>query len=43
MVLMKSQISVTEKVNQTEEGKKIGIDKSIKCNKIIYNSLKSEI
>ena len=40
---MKSQRSDTEKTNLIEEGKKIGVDKVIKHNEIINNSLKSQI
>ena len=40
--MMNSQRSDTEKINLIEEGKKkIGINKVIKCNEIINNSLKS--
>ena len=41
--MMKSQRGDTEKVNRIEEGKKIGIDKVIKCNGFINNSLKYQI
>ena len=40
---MKSQGSDTEKINMIEEGKQIGIEKVIKHNEIINNSLKSQI
>ena len=36
--MMESQRSDTEKINLTEEGKKIGINKIIKHNQIINNS-----
>ena len=39
--MMNSLRSDTEKINLTEEGKKIGIDKVIKHNKVINKSLKS--
>ena len=39
--MMNSQRSDAEKVSLIEEGKKIGINKVIKSNKIINNSLKS--
>ena len=38
--MMNSQRSDFEKINLIEEGKKIGINEVIKCNKIINNSLK---
>ena len=38
--MMNSQRSDSEKINLIEEGKKIGINEVIKCNKIINNSLK---
>ena len=38
--LMNSQRSDVEKVNLTEEGKKIGINEVIKRNEIVNNSLK---
>ena len=38
--IMNSQRSNSEKVNLIEEGKKIGINEDIKCNKFINNSLK---
>ena len=41
--MMSSQRSDTEKINLIEEGKKIGIDEVVRCNKIINNSLKSQI
>ena len=41
--MMKSQRSGTEKFNLIEEGKNIGIDKVIKRNEIIINSLKCQI
>ena len=41
--MMNSQTSDTEKISLIEEGKKIGIDKNIKHNWIINNSLKSKI
>ena len=37
---MNSQTSDTEKNNQIEEGKKIGINEVIKCNEVINNNLK---
>ena len=37
---MNSQRSNSEKVNLIEEGKKIGINEDIKCDKFINNSLK---
>ena len=37
---MNSQRGDVEKINLIEEGKKIGINGVIKCNKIINNSLK---
>ena len=40
---MISQRSDTEKNHLIEDGKKIGIDKIIKRNEIINNSLKSKI
>ena len=36
--MMNSQRSDLEKINLIEEGKKIGINEVIKCNKIINNS-----
>ena len=39
--MMNSLRSDTEKINLTEEGKKIGIDEVIKHNKVINKSLKS--
>ena len=39
--MMNSQRSDAEKINLTEEGKKIGINQVIKRNKIVDNSLKS--
>ena len=41
--MIKSQRSDTEKINLIEKGKKIGIDKVTKRNKIINNSLKTQI
>ena len=41
--MMNSQRSDTEKINLTEEGKKIAIYETIKHNKIINKSLKSKI
>ena len=41
--MMHSQRSDTEKINLTEEGKKIGIDEVIKRDEIVNNSLKSQI
>ena len=41
--MIKSQRSDTEKINLIGKGKKIGIDKVIKRNKIINNSLKTQI
>ena len=41
--MMNSQRSDTEKNYLIEEGKKIGIDKIIKCNEIINKNLKSQI
>ena len=41
--MLKSQRKNTEKINRIEEGKKIGIDKIIKRNEVINNSLKFEI
>ena len=41
--MMNSQRSDAEKINLIEEGKKIGINKVIKRNKIIDNSLKQVI
>ena len=41
--MINSQRSDTGKINLTEEGKKIGIDKVIKRNEISNNSLKSQI
>ena len=38
--MMNSQRSDSEKINLTEEGKKIGINEVIKHNEIINNSLK---
>ena len=38
--MMNSQRSVVEKISLIEEGKKIGINKVIKRNEIINNSLK---
>ena len=38
--MINSQRSDAEKINLIEEGKKNGINKVIKCNKIIDNSLK---
>ena len=38
--MMNSQRSVLEKISLIEEGKKIGINKVIKRNEIINNSLK---
>ena len=38
--MMNSQRSDAEKVILIEEGKKIGMNEVIKCNKIINNSLK---
>ena len=38
--MMNSQRSDTEKSNLIDEGKKVGINKVIKCNEIINNSLK---
>ena len=40
---MNSQRSDTEKINVTDEGKKIGIDEISKRNEVINNSLKSKI
>ena len=39
--MMNSQRSDSEKINLTEEGKKLGINEVIKHNKIINNSLKA--
>ena len=39
--MMNSQRSEAEKINLIEEGKKIGINKVSKCNKIIDNNLKT--
>ena len=41
--MLKSDISDTEKVNLVDEVKKVGIDKAIKSNEFINNSLKSKI
>ena len=41
--MIKSQRSDTEKINLIGKGKKIGIDKVTKRNKIINNSLKTQI
>ena len=41
--MLKSNISDTEKVNLVDEVKKVGIDKAIKSNEFINNSLKSKI
>ena len=41
--MINSQRSYTEKINLIEESKKIGIVQVIKRNKIINNSLKSQI
>ena len=41
--MMNTQRSDSEKINLIEEGKKIGINEVIKCNKIINNSLKPQI
>ena len=41
--MMNSQRSDAEKINLIEEGKKIGINKVIKRNKIINNSLKPQM
>ena len=38
--MMNSQSCDIEKINLIKEGKKIGINEVIKCNKIINNSLK---
>ena len=38
--MMNSERSDTEKINRIEEGKKIGINKVIKRNEIVNNSLK---
>ena len=38
--MMNSQRSDFEKISLIEEGKKIGINKVIKCNEVINNSLK---
>ena len=38
---MNSQKSDTEKINLIEEGKKLGTDEIIRCNKVINISLKS--
>ena len=38
--MMNSQRGDVEKVSLIEEGKKIGINEVIRCNQIIYNSLK---
>ena len=38
--MMNSHRSDAEKVSLIEEGKKIGINEVIRCNQIIYNSLK---
>ena len=38
--MMNSQRSAIEKINLTEDGKKIGINEVIKHNKIINKSLK---
>ena len=38
--MMNSQRSDIEKINLIEEGRKIGINEVIKCNKIVNNSLK---
>ena len=38
--MMNSQRSGFEKISLIEEGKKIGINKVIKCNEVINNSLK---
>ena len=41
--MMNSQRSDSEKINLIEEGKKIGINEVIKCNKVINNNLKYQI
>ena len=41
--MMNSQRSDVEKVNQIEEGKKIGINEVIKLNEIVNNSLKQYV
>ena len=41
--MMNSQRSDAEKINLIEEGKKIGITKTIKCNEVINNNLKDQI
>ena len=38
--MMNSQRGDVENVSLIEEGKKIGINEVIRCNQIIYNSLK---
>ena len=38
--MINSKRNDVEKINLIEEGKKIGINEVIKCNKIINNSLK---
>ena len=41
--MMNRQRSDSEKINLIEEGKKIGINEVIKCNKVINNNLKYQI
>ena len=41
--MMNSQRSDAEKIILIEEGKKIGINKVIRCNKVINNSLQYQI
>ena len=40
IIMMNSQRNDVEKINLIKEGKKISLNKVIKCNEIINNSLK---
>ena len=41
--MMNSQRSDAEKINLIKEGEKIGINKVIKCNEVINNTLKYQM